>query len=103
MEVKIVVGVKHGRDYGQILSELTEAVERISDSYTFFEMDASEWTALSHEDKHEVHEALAEDLFYGLGAQPMIEVGCAIVIHDADNHIINFLIGEQELTSVRLV
>ncbi|MEK4508107.1 hypothetical protein [Paenibacillus sp. FSL K6-2524] len=97
------MGVKHGRDYGLILAELTEAISCISDSYIFFEMESSDWERLSAEDRHEVHEALAEDLFYALGTQSMIEVGCAVVIHDADNHVINFLIGEKELTSVKLV
>lgn len=31
----IHVGVKHGRDYGEILTDLTEAVGRISDGYLF--------------------------------------------------------------------
>lgn len=97
------MGVKHGRDYSEILSDLTEAVSRIEDSYIFFEMDSSDWEGLPEDERHEVHEALAEDLFYALGTQSVIEVGCAVVIHDLNNHVINFLIGEEELTSVKLV
>ena len=41
----IDVGVKHGRDYSEILSELTEAVGRISDGYIFFEM-GNVWSAV---------------------------------------------------------
>lgn len=97
------MGVKHGRDYEFILADLTKAVGRISDSYLFFEMEPSEWEELSEADREEVHEALAEDLFFALGTEPMLEVGSAIVIYDAEGHRINFLIGETELTTVTLI
>lgn len=97
------MGVKHGRDYEYILKDLTAAIGRIQDSYLFFEMEPLEWEALDQEAKHEVLEALAEDLFFGLGSEPVIEVGSAVVIHDAETHRINFLIGDEELTSVSLI
>ncbi|GGO09798.1 hypothetical protein [Saccharibacillus kuerlensis] len=97
------MGVKHGRDYGDILQDLTKAVSLIPDSYLFFEMDSEDWERLGTEDRLEVHEALAEDLFYALGTRPSIEVGSAIVIHDTDLHRINILIGEKQMTFVALV
>lgn len=97
------MGIRHGRDYGDILKDLTEAVSQIPDSYTFFEMELEEWSQMSKEQKDEVLEALAEDLFYALGTQPMIEVGSAIVTHDANMHLINLFIGDREFTSVKLV
>ncbi|GAB6928069.1 hypothetical protein JCM10914A_20520 [Paenibacillus sp. JCM 10914] len=97
------MGVKHGRDYGDILKELTEAVGRISDSYVFFEMDPEDWDRLGDSEKNEVHEALAEDLFYALGTEPVITVGSGVVMHDQANHRIHILIGEEELAFVPLV
>ncbi|WP_037285907.1 hypothetical protein [Saccharibacillus sacchari] len=97
------MGVKHGRDYGEILQDLTKAVSLISDSYLFFEMDSEDWERLGPEDRLEVHEALAEDLFYALGTQPSIDVGSAVVIHDSALHRINVLIGNQEMTFVALI
>lgn len=97
------MGVKHGRDYGDILTDFTAAVGRIPDSYVFFEMEAADWEELNDKEKGEVHEALAEDLFYALGTEPMISVGSGIVIHDQTNHRINILIGEEELTFVALI
>ncbi len=99
----IDVGVKHGRDYSEILSELTEAVGRISDGYIFFEMEPEEWQGLPQESKLEVWEALAEDLFYALGNEPVIEVGSGVVIYDKETHRINILLGEEDLASVLLV
>ncbi|MNJ63383.1 hypothetical protein D3C77_592800 [compost metagenome] len=97
------MGVKHGRDYEYILADFTEAVGRIPDCYDFFEMDSLEWEGLSGEEKHEVLEALAEDLFFGLGSEPVIAVGSAVVIYDPEAHRINVLIGDEELTSVKLI
>ncbi|MGM1049902.1 hypothetical protein SAMN05661091_5922 [Paenibacillus uliginis N3/975] len=97
------MGVKHGRDYGDILTDLTEAVGRIPDSYVFFEMESEDWSNLNDTEKNEVHEALAEDLFYALGTEPVISVGSGVVIHDQTNHRINILIGEEELAFVALV
>ena len=97
------MGVKHGRDYGDILQDLTKAVSSISDSYVFFEMEAEDWERLGAEDRLEVHEALAEDLFYALGTQPSIDVGSGVVIHDPVAHRINILVGDQQMTFVPLV
>lgn len=97
------MGVKHGRDYGDILTDLTQAVGQIPDSFVFFEMDPEDWNDLNDTEKNEVQEALAEDLFYALGTESVISVGSGIVIHDQTNHRINILIGEEELTFVALV
>lgn len=97
------MGVRHGRDYGDILTEFTEAVGRIPDSYIFFEMNADDWAGLDETEKNEVHEALAEDLFYALGTEPVIPVGSGVVIHDQSQHRIHILIGEEEMAFVALV
>ncbi|WP_025720952.1 hypothetical protein [Paenibacillus sp. 1-18] len=97
------MGVKHGREYEQILNELAEAVGRIPDSYEFFEMDALDWDKLDPVGRQEVNEALAEDLFYALGTEPVITVGSGVVIYESEQHRIYVLIGEEELTSVPLI
>ena len=97
------MGVKHGRDYELILQELTNAMAAVEDSYLFFEMEPQEWDRLSAEEKHEVLEALAEDLFYGLGTESVIPVGSSVVIYAPEEHRIHVLVGEQELTFVSLV
>ncbi|GAE09271.1 hypothetical protein JCM10914_5626 [Paenibacillus sp. JCM 10914] len=97
------MGVKHGRDYGDILKELTEAVGRISDSYVFLRWILRTGTGWVDSEKNEVHEALAEDLFYALGTEPVITVGSGVVMHDQANHRIHILIGEEELAFVPLV
>ncbi|KAJ3189626.1 hypothetical protein MKX40_00500 [Paenibacillus sp. FSL R5-0517] len=97
------MGVKHGRDYEGILTDLTTAIGRIPDRYVFFEMDAEEWERLAAPEQLEVDEALAEDLFYALGEESVIPVGSGVVIHDKEQHRIHILIGEEELTFVPLI
>ncbi|MCL6606172.1 MAG: hypothetical protein K6T94_25175 [Paenibacillus sp.] len=97
------MGVKHGRDYAEILVELTEAVGRITDGYLFFEMEPEEWQELPQDSKLEVWEALAEDLFFALGEEPVIPVGGGVVIYDKETHRINILVGDEDLASVTLV
>ncbi|WP_429374694.1 hypothetical protein [Paenibacillus sp. DS2015] len=97
------MGVKHGRNYDDILQEFSTAVSQITDCYEFFEMEHDEWEQLPEEGKKEVLEALAEDLFYGLGTDSMINVGSGVVIYDCDIHRINVLIGKEEITFVSLI
>ncbi|MFD1885602.1 hypothetical protein [Paenibacillus wenxiniae] len=97
------MGVKHGRDYEGILTDLTTALNMIPDSYLFFQMSSEEWQALNPDEQREVQEALAEDLFYALGSEPTIQVGSGIVIYAADTHRIDILIGETEMTFVSLI
>lgn len=97
------MGVKHGRDYEDILSDLTSAVAMIPDSYLFFDMEPQEWEVLAEGERNEVNEALAEDLFFALGSQSLIHVGSGVVIYDADTHRIDILIGKEEMTFVTLI
>ncbi|MFD1137505.1 hypothetical protein PUW24_08010 [Paenibacillus urinalis] len=97
------MGVKHGREYSDILEDLIKAIGKIPDRYTFFEMEEEDWERLGAADRREVDEALAEDLFYALGGESMITVGSGVVIHDKENHRLNILIGEDELDFVALI
>ncbi|OPA73502.1 hypothetical protein BVG16_28135 [Paenibacillus selenitireducens] len=96
------MGVKHAREYADILVDLTEAVAKIPDCYEFFEMTSEEWERLSGEDRKEVLEALADDVFYGLGEHTIIQVGSSEVTYDAKFHLIDVSIGDQILAMVKL-
>jgi len=97
------VGVKHAREYRDILHDLTEAVGAISDSYAFFDMTASEWEALGDAERQEVLEALADDVFYGLGEQASITVGTGVVVYHPKHHVIEVSVDGKEIRIVRLV
>ncbi|SFF24747.1 hypothetical protein SAMN04487969_12015 [Paenibacillus algorifonticola] len=97
------MGVKHAREYADILKELTTAVSAIEGSYSFFEMEKEEWEALGEEEKHEVMEALADDVFFGLGEQSIIEVGLGKVSYHAKHHVIEVAQGDNVTHMVRLI
>ncbi|MEK4248340.1 hypothetical protein [Paenibacillus sp. FSL W7-1287] len=97
------MGVRHAREYRDILQELTDAISNIEDCYLFFEMDVEAWNELQGEEKHEVLEALADDVFYGLGEHPEIEVGSGQVIYNSKLHHIVVKTNDQVYHTVRLI
>jgi len=97
------MGVRHAREYSEILQELTEAIGSIEDSYLFFEMDAEDWKQLQDEEKHEVLEALADDVFYGLGEYSEIAVGSGQVIYSSKLHHIVVKTSDQVYHTIRLI
>ncbi|MHA6481440.1 hypothetical protein ACX1C1_05955 [Paenibacillus sp. strain BS8-2] len=97
------MGVRHAREYADILKELTQAVGDIEESYTFFEMEEGEWDALPPSDRHEVMEALADDVFFGLGEDPNIKVGQGGVVYNNKHHIIEVMQGDNVIHIIRLI
>ncbi|MCF2945867.1 hypothetical protein L1N82_19810 [Paenibacillus tarimensis] len=97
------MGVRHAREYKEILEDLTEAVSGIADSYTFFDMTAEEWEVLGPDERGEVMEALADDVFYGLGEEPTIAVGSGHVTYHAKRHVIEVSVDGTEIRLVRLI
>ena len=97
------MGIRHAREYSDILQDLTEAIGQIVDCFRFFEMEAAEWGILSTEEKHEVLEALADDVFYGLGEESVIEVGSGTISYKAEHHIIEVGQGDKVSQIIRLI
>lgn len=96
------MGVRYGRAYGDILRELTEAVGGIEDSYRLCGMEAEEWAGLQDRERRETLEAIADDVFYGLGAQPVIAVGTGKVVYRPKFHVIEVSVSARESRIVRL-
>ncbi|MCU6708554.1 hypothetical protein M6D81_07475 [Paenibacillus sp. J5C_2022] len=97
------MGVRHAREYADILKELTEAVGKIERGYSFFEMEQEEWSALPQGERGEVMEALADDVFYGLGETPVIEVGEGVITYNSKHHVIEVSQGDNVIQIVRLI
>ncbi|OXM14620.1 hypothetical protein [Paenibacillus herberti] len=97
------MGVRHAREYKEILDDLTDAVSAIRDSYSFFEMTSEEWGELGDIEKREVMEALADDVFYGLGEESVLHVGQGVVAYKPKFHVIEVMVDDKEARIVRLV
>jgi len=97
------MGVRHAREYADILKELTFAVSEIEQCYTFFEMEQDDWSALSLEEQREVMEALADDIFFGLGEEQSIAVGQGMVVYNPKHHVIEVTQDDTLIQLVRLI
>ncbi|MFD2614524.1 hypothetical protein [Paenibacillus gansuensis] len=97
------MGVKHARPYKEIIDELMDAIKDIGRFYEFFEMNSEEWQNLNEEERGEVLEALADDVFYGLGAGQPIPVGTGMILYDKDFHLIEIQVDDRVVRTVKLV
>lgn len=58
---------------------------------------------LPAEDRHEVMEALADDVFFGLGEDPVIGVGSGTITYNSKHHVIEVSQGEKVTQIIRLI
>ena len=96
------MGVPHGRAYGDILRELADAVGDIGDSWRLCGMEEQEWAGLDDRERRETLEAMADDVFYGLGARPVIAVGAGKVVYRPEFRVIVVSVSSRESRIVRL-
>lgn len=82
------MGVKFNREYEDISNELTEAIYKIEDFYTFFEMNSMDFNALDEEERKDCAKTLADDLFYGLDVENIITVGIGNIEYNKEEYII---------------
>lgn len=94
------MGVKHGREYREIHAEFAEAIMRIHDFYTFIEMESEDWEQLTEEDKKEIADTVADDLFYALGMDKEILVGGGKVIYDPRKHLLKIQYPSPDLIHI---
>ncbi|MGZ9586681.1 hypothetical protein [Paenibacillus marinisediminis] len=87
------MAVRFTRPYKEILLDMAGALGRIEDSYTFLDIEAGDWEQMTPEDRYEVLEALADDLFYGLGQENILFVGSGSIRYDREFH--NFEVSNE--------
>lgn len=97
------MGVKHAREYEEILADLTDAIHAIGDGYLFFDMEAADWEALSEPERKELMQTLADDVFFGLGENDVIEVGSGVITYRPKHHCIEVAVNGKESRLVRLI
>jgi hypothetical protein len=97
------MGVKHGREYSDILNDLVRALGQLTRIHEFFDMEASDWLALEPSEQEDCLKTLADDIFYGLDSDPVMEVGDGVIRHDPENHVIRVHNGENVISLVYLV
>lgn len=97
------MGVKFGRLYKDIIDDFSAALGQIDDLYNCFEMSAEDWVEMAGAERSECIRTLADDLFYGLGAEETLVVGSGTVTHDAERHVLKVNAEPDLVTIVYLV
>ncbi|MGG1519440.1 hypothetical protein ABE504_28835 [Paenibacillus oryzisoli] len=97
------MGIKYGREYKDIVTDFVKGIELVNGFYELLDMEANDWSALEPEEQEECLRTLADDIFYGLGSAPVMQVGAGSVRHDAANHVLKVHDGEKLVSIVYLV
>jgi hypothetical protein len=97
------MGVKHGREYSDIIADLVRSIGQLSRIHEFFDMEASDWLALELSEKEDCLQTLADDIFYGLDSNPVMEVGDGVIRHDPESHVIRVHNGDNVISLIYLV
>lgn len=97
------MGVKFGREYEDIVTDLTAAIRQIDDCYEFIEMPAQDWRNLNDEEQTACLTTLADDIFYALGQSAQINVGQGKLTYHAGRHVISVAHGDSQVTIVSLI
>ncbi|MFU0799716.1 MAG: Imm40 domain-containing protein [Xylanivirga thermophila] len=97
------MGVRYGREYSDIVRDLMEAINLIDGFYGAFEMSDEDWNSLDAYEQKECLRTLSDDVFYGLGNEPVLNIGQGMLKYDKDNHVIKLFNGEKCVYIVTLV
>ncbi|MCZ8514555.1 hypothetical protein O9H85_19430 [Paenibacillus filicis] len=97
------MGIKFGREYSDIISDFTDALQGIDGCYEFLEMTEDEWGGMDVSEQTECIKTLADDLFYGLGTESPMTIGECTVTHDAKRHLIRIDHGEGLTRVIHLI
>ncbi|WP_281883735.1 hypothetical protein [Paenibacillus sp. YYML68] len=97
------MGVKFGREYKDIIHDFTKALQEVEGCYDFLEMSQDDWQSMEEDERHDCMQTLADDLFYGLGTEAVMQVGDCTLTHDPKRHLIRLDRGEAFTRVVYLV
>lgn len=89
------MGIAFKREYDLIIRDLMEAVQKIENFYEFFEMSQESWEALRKEEQIDCIRAMSNDVFYGLGGQPVLPIGSGMATYDREKGYIKIFDGEK--------
>lgn len=97
------MGVKYAKEYSLIIDDLTDALLEVEGAHEVIGMETEEWTALEDGERRACIRTLADDVFYGLGADPIMELGSSTILYDKSNHVIRLAHPDNVVRVVRLI
>ncbi|MBC8061371.1 MAG: hypothetical protein H7Y18_12010 [Clostridiaceae bacterium] len=96
------MGLKHTREYTQIIDELTKVLESFVNLQELFQMNLKDWTLLSKDNQLEILSTLSDDIFYALGSENEYIIGNQKIKYNEENKSIDIFINEQLKSSISL-
>lgn len=97
------MGVKHAREYADIITDLTAALGHIDNCNLLLEMSEEDWGELDNDEQRECLQTLADDVFYGLGSDPVIRMERSSFTYDKQSHTIRVSDGDKLVQVIRLI
>lgn len=97
------MGVKFNREYSDIINDIVMAMSTMEDCHEVLEMESSEWNLLPQEERSEYLKTLADDIFYGLGTEPILEFGNGTFKYEPNIHAIKISSGNQVVHVIHLI
>ncbi|NLU41635.1 MAG: hypothetical protein GXX08_05495 [Firmicutes bacterium] len=82
------MGVRFARRYLDICRDLSNALQTIDGFYECVNISSENWAALGERERRQFIETLSDDVFYALGAVPVLRIGQGWVKYNKDRHVI---------------
>lgn len=97
------MGLKFGREYTDIISDISLSLLEIEGLNDFFEMTDKEWNNISVKNKKEYVKTLADDIFYALGNENVLEVGKGSINYVKDDNAITIFNKDIKVNTISLI
>jgi hypothetical protein len=94
------VGVKFAREYEDIIAELVQTIGELDGCADLLEIDAEQWIELEEADRAECIRTLADDIFFGLGTEPVLPFGDGVITYDHGKHTIHIKYADDKVIRV---
>ncbi|MFY9176098.1 MAG: hypothetical protein WBI74_02935 [Caldicoprobacterales bacterium] len=96
------MAVRYKRQYSLIIQDLVEALKHLEGYYRLIGFDDKGWNRLDEEQQYECLKTMSHDIIYGLGTEPIIEVGNGKVQYESQLAQIRVFDGDNCVHVVRL-
>ncbi|RAV16759.1 hypothetical protein [Paenibacillus contaminans] len=97
------MGVKYAREFSDIIEDLTTAIGNIEGCHVLLEMSDEDWGGLEIDERRDCLQTLADDVFYGLGSDPVMKFERTMFTYDKGSHTIRVSDGDKLIQVVRLI
>ncbi len=94
------MGVKFAKEYEVIIADLVQAIGEMEGCAELLEIEPQQWVELDEADRAECLRTLADDIFYGLGTEPVLPFGDGLITYDPNNHTIQIKYADDKVIRI---